>query len=280
MAMSCVRLGSWWLSAVLYCSAPSSAYAHGDVHEQIEAVNKRLSRDPNNAALYHKRGELERAHGDRRAALRDYARAEALDSELHVVHLSRGRVLLESGDAKAAVASLSTFLDLHPRHAGALLLRARALTKLELHDAAERDFDAAVGLTEDPTPDLFLERAANLTHGGRREQALITLEAALSRVGAIVTLSQGALELEIALGRYDAALARLDVMLSTAPRPERLLAQKADVLDRAGGRNDEARTAREQALAAIARLPEQKRSLMPVRTLESELRAAMLPTPP
>src|SRR5262245_38378375 len=90
------------------------AGAHGDLHEQINAVTKQIDADPSNAVLYHKRGELERAHGDYTAAFADYDRAEKLDPELDVVQFSRGRSLLESNRADEAVISLSKFLALHP----------------------------------------------------------------------------------------------------------------------------------------------------------------------
>jgi tetratricopeptide (TPR) repeat protein len=258
------------LAAALAGSA--RAHAHGDLHDQIDAVSARLREHPNDAALFHKRGELHRAHGEHAAALADYARAERLDPGLTVVHLSRGRTLLEAGRAARAVASLSRFLAAQPDHEQALLLRARAQTKLGRRIPAEHDFAALFARVADPIPDLFLERAANLAAGGRREHALSVVEEGLRRLGSLVVLEDAALELEQTLGRFDAAIARIDRLLATAARKESLLARKAEILDRSGNAAKAAET-RRAALAALTALPQSKRQVPAMQKLARELRA-------
>jgi tetratricopeptide (TPR) repeat protein len=249
------------------------AWAHGDLDDQIAAVSKQIDANPNNAVLYHQRGELERAHGDYTAAFADYDRAEQLDPELDIVQLSRGRSLLESNHADEAAVSLSKFLALHPGHYQALLLRARAYTRLARHEDAERDFGAALVAMTDPSPEVYLERAQNLLKAGQREDALKALDQAIRNVGQVVSLEQAALDVELELGRTDAALARIDSMLARSSRRETLLAKKAAVLEKAG-RSSEARLAREEALAAIAHLPQSKRG-GPTKRLQKQLVAAL-----
>jgi tetratricopeptide (TPR) repeat protein len=256
-------------------AAAPHALAHGDLHHQIEDVSAELRRHPRDAALYHKRGELQRAHHDYKAALADYARAERLDPRLHVVHLSRGRTLLESGKPERAQRALTVFLAQEPEHAEALLLRARAFAQLGRTAEAEADFAHTLARMADPLPDLFLERAANLAAAGRTGEALAALESGMARLGALVTLEEAALDLELADARYDAALARIDRMLQAAPIKAFLLARKALVLDRAG-RAEAAAAARLEARAAIAALPEGKRHQPRTRELEQQLNDAEL----
>src|SRR5688572_938549 len=87
-----------------------SLLAHGDLHDQITQITKQLEGEPKNALLYHKRGELHRAHGDFSKALADYATAEKLDPKLDVLFLSRGRALSESEDFAASLKALDHFL--------------------------------------------------------------------------------------------------------------------------------------------------------------------------
>lgn len=257
-------LCSGWLA----CAAP--ARAHGDLHDQIESLTAALREDPNSAELYHKRGELERAHGDHAAALADYRRAQRLDPALHVVRLSRGRTLLESGKAHAAERALAAFLQRSGEHAAARLLHARALASLGRRAEAEAAYARALAQVADPLPDLFLERARNLALGGKAAAALAVLEDGLRRLGPLVTLQDAALVLELDLGRLDAALARLEAMLATAPRKEALLARKAAILERAG-RREQAGAVRAQALAALDALPPPKRALAATQKLRAEL---------
>lgn len=249
--------------------------AHGDLHEQIHQLSEKLRSQPNDAELWHKRGELYRAHGDHKHALADYTRAERLNPALHVVHLSRGRTLLEAGRLGGAEESLSHFLQLIPGHTEALLLRARVRVQLRRHDQAEQDYAVALAGSGDPLPDLYIERANNLVQLKRIDDALSVLEDGKKRLGALVTLDDTALSIELSAARYANALKRVDAMLAQAPRGEHLLARKAQILELAGDR-EAARNARESALALIAALPEAKQKIASTQRLKRELEAGLL----
>jgi tetratricopeptide (TPR) repeat protein len=259
---------------LLLSAVPLRAAAHGDLHQQIVALTAKLREQPANALLYHKRGELHRAHGEYRAAFADYERAEKLDPELHVVHLSRGRALAETRRFAEAKQSLTRFLQVQPEHAEAHLLRGRAHASLGEREQAEADFQRTIAETSEPTPDQFVERAENLDAAGRPADALRVLEEGLQKLPGLVVLQLAAMELELKLMRFDAALSRVNGLLAQAPRKEALQAQKADILERAG-RGQDARVAREEALATIAGLPDAKRKLVSTKTLEQELRNAL-----
>jgi len=249
------------------------AAAHGDLHYQIQRLTRQLRKTPS-AELYHKRGELHRAHGEYRQALQDYAQAERMDPALHVVRLSRGRALLESGDVPGAQRALDSYLQDHPDHAGARLLYARSLKQSGDYVRAEAQYERALTLTQDPTPDLFLERAANLEAAGDKPRALQVVDAGLARLGSLITLQDAALRLQCRSGDLDGALERIDTMLEGQARPETLLSRKADILDMAG-RHEAAVQVRRDALARIEKLTPAQRNLPAVRKLEVVLRTAL-----
>ncbi len=259
---------------LLSIANPRGALAHGDVHEQIEQISARLKQEPYDARLFHKRAELYRADGNYPAALRDYERAQRLDPNLEVVHLSRGRALLEAGRPEPARRALSRFLSAQPAHQEARLLRARAFVALHRRAEAEADFRSVLATSADPLPDVFLERAENLVQAREAASALAALEEGRRRLGDIVTLEHAALELEVTLGRFDAALSRVDRLLAQSARKEHLLARKADILARAG-RVAEAEQVRREALAALESLPGAKRELASTKQLEQELRVEL-----
>jgi predicted Zn-dependent protease len=269
-----MRAFTWVVAAWLACGGIAGEARAQSVPDAIAELGKRIAQEPNDATLYHRRGELQRAHGDYAAALADYDRAEQLDGKLDVVHLSRGRALLETSRPDQAVSELSKFIDGHAGHYQALLLRARAYTRLARHEDAERDFGAALVAMAAPSPDVYLERAQDLVKAGQREAALGVLDDAIRNVGQVISLEQAALDLELELGRTEAALARIEAMLARSSRREALLAKKAAVLDKAG-KKAEARLAREDALAAIEHLPQSKRALGPTKKLRKELVAAL-----
>lgn len=259
-----------WLIGLLCSVGALSVRAHGDLHLQIEALSAALKQTPHDATLWHKRGELYRAHHATARALADYARAEKLDPTLVVVQLSRGRVLYEAGRLRPAQRSLDQFLQHTPAHVEALLLRARVRARLGRREQAEQDFAAALALSPDPLPDLYLERAQNLAEARDVEAALRVLEQGKERLGPLATLDEAALALELKLSRHAAALRRIDAMLARVARQEHLLARKAAILDRAGDPT-QAREVRQRALAQIQALPEAKQRLASTQALSLEL---------
>ena len=63
---------------VLACGV---AFAHGALHEQIEALGKSIALAPRNPVLYVKRGELRRMHQEWTAAVSDFQQALAIDGK-------------------------------------------------------------------------------------------------------------------------------------------------------------------------------------------------------
>lgn len=252
--------------------------AHGPIHEQIRAVSRRIAREPANAGLYVKRGELHRAHRDWTSALADYDRALALDPGLDVVDLCRGLLLFEAGRSQSARPPLDRFLTRHPDHARARAARARVLVRLGEPLAAAEDFSHAIAQLPLPPPEYYIERARALVDAGRIDQAIQGLDVGLERLGNVITLQEQAIALELRAGRSDDALARLDRAWAGVARKETWLIRRADVL-RQASRSVEAREAYEKALGVIEALPPAQRTVRAILDLERRARAGLAALP-
>ena len=271
-----------WVVVPLAALTPP-ALAHPAIEVQVAALTKQIELDPGNATLYLRRGELHRVHRDWDTAMADYERAHSLDPELDIVHLSRGRMLLEAGWPKAAKVALDRFVSRRPDHVTARVTRARVLAKLGRYRAAAADFTRAIALIQSPhkpIPEYYLERARALAAAGpaHLDQALRGLDEGVERLGPLVTLQLYAIELELKAKRYDAALARLDRIAAGAARKERWLARRGEILAHAG-RHAEARAAWVQARTAIAALPPRRRGTRAVAELENRIRMALAHSP-
>jgi len=264
------------LSIITCCLLPAGVWAHGELDEQIAAVTKRIEKDPRNAALHLKRGQLHRMHREWDAAMADLDQAARLDPNLSVVDLARGRTLLEANWPIFAKLTLDRFLAKQPTHADGLVTHARVLVKLNQPVAAAEDFTRAIASRSEPEPYLFIERAQALASAGddKIDEALRSLEEGVKKLGPLVTLQLPAIELELKKERYDAALARLDTIAAQSPRKETWLARRADILALAG-RPSEARAAQTAALAAIASLPPSRRQDQATSDLEARLRTEL-----
>jgi len=202
------------------------ASAHLDPELQIADVTRRLQREPGNAVLYLKRGDLHRSLRRWDLALSDYDRTAALNPTLAVVDLARGKTLLEAGRAEHARLALDRFLGRQPGHPEGLVARAQAQASLGHFQSALDDYNQALLRHPAPRPEYYLERAKLQPPGA----ALRGLDQGIARLGPVVTLELAAIDLDLELRNYDSAVARVDRIAAQAARQDHWLARRAEIL--------------------------------------------------
>lgn len=250
----------WFLGALSLCIGVV-AHGHADLEAQIGRLGDDLKKDPKNAALYLRRGELYRYHEEWTKAAKDCDQAQKLDPALAEVELARGKAFYGQGQMAKAVECLDRFLKRQPKEPEGYLFRGRALNRLGRNADAARDFGEVIALVPEPAPEYFIERAraqAGPGGGGARE-AIRGLDAGIAKLGAPITLETEALELELSVRNYPAALARVERILAASPRKESWLHRKGEILELAG-KPAEARSAYQEASKALQALPERIRS--------------------
>ena len=256
--------------------ALAAAFAHGDLHEAIDAVSQVIAESPGDAALYLRRAELHRMHADWPAAEADYAQARKLQPDMEVVTFGLAQMRLAQGREKDAVKLLDDFLVKRPEHPGGRALRAGILEKRG--DWKKADADLAAAVASSPEPHYASARAQLLERHGRADAAARCLDEASRAHGRVPVLEQQALEIEERAGLTDAAARRLDDLIAREPRPDIWLARKARLLEKAG-RAEEARAAWRLAGAAFEKVPADKRASKVNRKLAAEIEAARAAAP-
>lgn len=96
----------------------------------------------------------------------------------------------------------------------------------------------------------------------------------IRQLGPLVLLELPALELDVQLKRYDAALQRVDVLAAHSPRQEEWLRRRGEILELAG-RPAEARAAWAAAWAALETLPPHRRQVPAAEQLAATIQAAL-----
>jgi tetratricopeptide (TPR) repeat protein len=248
------------------------ASAHDGLAERIAALSAQITQSPSSPSLLVKRAELYRENRQWSEALADLDRAERIDSTIALVNLVRAHVHLARKNWPGAADAATRFISRQPDHADARVVRARAYVRLGRRQEATADFTSALAVR--PQPDLYIERAKALEGPGRDAlgQALRSLDEGLARLGPIVTLELEAIDLELRLNRYDAALARLDGIIARAPRKDAWLARRGAILERAG-RPEEARAAYQAAFDLLSSHSERIQQTRTSMTLAAGLRA-------
>jgi len=264
------RLVNATVVAVAVLLAPAPVLAHGAFDARVAALSARIEEQPS-ADRYLERSVLYRGHGDLAAALADLEQAERLDPTRTDLGLHRGRLALAAGRPEQAVAPLQDLLAEAPDHPEANLALARALAELGRSRNAAAHYTRAIEAAPVGIPSHYLERADVLLAAGEPQVALNGLDEGLGRLGPVVALASRAIEIELAQGRVDAALVRLDRLASHASRQETWLARRAEILEDSG-RREEARVAYAGALVEIERLPARRRATPAMAQLESRAR--------
>jgi predicted Zn-dependent protease len=236
-------------------------------------MSARILREPDNAALYLRRGELYRVHREWDAAQADYARAARLDPAMAAVDLCRGLAMSEARRYEAAQEALERFLTRDSENADGHAALARVLTLRGKAKLAAGHFTRAI--ERSPRPEYFLERARALATGepGDLDEALRGLDSGIEALGPLVSLQVPAIEIELARNNADGALARLETILAPAERKEVWLGRRGAILD-AAGRCEQAREAFAAALEALERSFASARGTA-AGAFESRLRAAI-----
>lgn len=261
-------------AVLLFLAMSATLWAHGGLHDAIEHVTAQIAETPNDAWLYFQRGELHRMHQDWGNAAADYDRAATVDPQLAIVDLGRGEMLRAQQQWPAAREALDRFIRRAASDPNGYAARARVWSDLGQPESAAEDYASAIDRSPHPSPELYVAWARARAAAGRTEDALNALAAGMSRLGQAVTLVVPAIDFEVALGRADDALARLDAFTQTQARKERWLLRRGEILEQAG-RRPAAQNAYHAARTALRALPDGRRLTGRMQKLSDDLEKAI-----
>jgi predicted Zn-dependent protease len=247
--------------------------SHDDPAEDLVRLDAEISARPDDLALRLRRGEILLEHGNPGFAVVDARRVLVSAPDAVPARSLLARSLLAHGDYAEALTVAQVVLAAEAGHLPMLLVRARCLVALGQAVEALPAFDLVLVGQGGDDPDAWLERARCAAEAGLADEALSGLARGMRRIGAAIALEREALAIELASGREPAALTRLE-RLGDLPGGWQWLAQRGDLLDHLG-RNEEARAEWGRALKALTALPECRRGLPIIATLEQQIRTRL-----
>ena len=251
-----------------------SVSGHGGFHERIAELRADLKKTPSDPLLHFELGNLHGQHGDLQLSLQNLARVDELAPGKYLTDLLRGQAYLAADEFPKAKEALNRQVASHPESGRTWLLRARANQKPGQNAESVADYRQALKRTASPEPDLVQEVAGALAAHGHKEEAAQVLAAGIEKLGKIPSLVLRALDLEIEMKNFDAALQRIEQAQQGAPRREPWMARRADVLAKAG-RVDESRAAWKALLEHLESLPERERTSRAMTRIATEAREAL-----
>jgi tetratricopeptide (TPR) repeat protein len=256
------------------CSVP--ALAHGPGAEVIKEITEQLAEQGDSVLLYVKRAHIYQDNQHWQEAMADFNKAAQLEPENAEFDLARAQLCYDATEFVRSLDFINLYLLRHENTATASLIAAQSYRALKQYQQAAEFYELALHghSVQDgtPSPEWYVEYADTLVKTGDKQQALQVLEQGIEQLGAISVFQVEAAELEVYLGLYDAALKRIDQLLSQSQRKDIWLSRRADILSSAG-REKEAQQTYEQAYAALQNLPERLQNLQVSRELENTLLA-------
>lgn len=250
------------LGLVLPIALPHDPVLH------IRDLTAEIRRTPSIARLYLARARYRLLEEQLVEARRDLEQATRLDPALAGLDWTTARVHYAARRYEQALASATAAAAREPGHGAAHRLCGRALMRLGQHDKAARAFAIARKYLRPTRPEYFFEHASALAACGRIDAALGVLDAGCRELGPLVSLATKAIELELARGNAASAVRRIARLLQSVDRKEPWLVWSAEILHKAG-RRDQAGVHARAALAEIDSLPRRLRARPATRNLRA-----------
>lgn len=266
----CGRVAVLALSTLLPVVSP----AHEDLLLRISLLTERLRTNGPSAEVIFQRAEIYRLHQDWELSLRDYDTAAPGLTNAAELDLGRAMALVGWGKLTEARSVFDRVLQFNPTNTLALIERARVLAQLNEPALAVTDYSHAIQNQPNPRAGDYLERAQLQAAVSGPTVALKGLDEGLARLGWTLTLQLLAVDYEVACGNYNAALARLETIITRSARRENWLVRKGEILRKAGQLAD-ARMAFDSALEGINSLPPRLAASEKMTALRGEIEAGL-----
>jgi tetratricopeptide (TPR) repeat protein len=251
-----------------------SVYAHGDLHEQIERITKKIEQDPGNVQLYLERGQLYLSHKEEKNAIADFDKVISLDDEMFAAYLLKSQAYLSLKDYDKAMKWVNIFLSFQPKYFDAFHTRAQIHLLKDEYEAAAMDFDKVIQYSKYDRPLQFIEAADAWSDAGKSDLAVDRLQTGIERMGFLITFYDRLVKEYYLMNDYQSALNTINTILNKLPTNEKWMLEKGktEVLL---GRKEDARRSFETTLYLIGKLPPNLKNTKAMVKIKNEALAAL-----
>lgn len=236
---------------------PFPLIAHPDPRHTLEHLEEHLAESPDDAELLREKAGLLLATGQPDLARPVVDRLLALAPGVPENLLLDARVCLAKNDPSASTKA-SALTASHPKFAPGWNLLARVERIKGRRDEAITAKRRYLELARKPAPGDVLTCATWIAEAGDTDSAITILDQGLAKLGVLTGLHQKAIDLELVLGRHDAALRRVDALAARFRPSVELSLRRAEILEKAG-RPAQAAAACDDALALLDSLPAKRK---------------------
>lgn len=197
-----------------------SANAHGDLHERINKLTVQIQDQPNNPALYLKRGQLYYQHQEYDSAEKDYLKAQQLAPDSVEVFYWKALLYLDMQRTTDGIKAAEACLKQRPNDVLTLRTYAKLLQQANRPVDAIGPLQQVIALADETLPENYLELSTVLANLGNDSLAIVCLQQGIADMGEVFTLKSALLHLYKKAGMFTEAIAEYTSMANKSARKE------------------------------------------------------------
>lgn len=198
----------------------ATVWAHGDLHERINNVTEEIKEDPENPALYFKRGQLYFHHEEYDNALADYDKAIELGLNNDEIDYWKARLYLATDETDQGIEVVTRYLATHPDDVNATRIYAKLALAAGDTETAIIQFEQVLSLANTTLPENYMELVAVLRQTNNPDKALYWLEQGAHALGQLYVFDAEMIAIYEEMGQYTEVIAVYERLAEARNRKE------------------------------------------------------------
>jgi predicted Zn-dependent protease len=259
----------------------SETFAHGDIHHRIEGLGKQLAKSPEDTTLLIERGRLYIDAHQNRQAKRDFNKTLKLTPQNTAVYYYLAQANVDAKENSEALKNIDIFLQQEnqdaPRARG-LALRGDILRVSGKPAEAANAYAESLQLKKtEALPDDYVRLADTYLEAdaSNTTQALQVLDQGITQLGNLQALQQRAIDIELQSNQPQAAVKRIDQLISQNKPSPYLLLEKGKIL-KSMGELPKANETFKTAVAVIDEMSPIRRNTPAIQNVQADIAVQMV----
>ena len=212
------------------CIASQAAFAHGDLDKRIKKASKEIKENPNDPALYLKRGALYFQHEEYKKSIADYKMCVKLDMDANLLDFRFAQSYEKKNAHKKALRHLDEILKTEPEHVKAWRLKGLVLYKEKKFCDAATCYENVLAFAKESFTENYLDASKAWEHCKQKTQAQNATEViqrGLQNLGALTVFYQRLVYLYQKEKDFESALDFQNKIIASLKRKEHAFYKRA-----------------------------------------------------
>ncbi len=273
MPLSSITLPRIFLLLLALYVSPQMVFAHGDLDKRIKKASKEIKENPNDPALYLKRGELYFQHEEYKKSIDDYKMCVKLDMDSNLLNFRFAQSYEKKNAHKKALRHLDKILKTESEHVKAWRLKGLVLYKEKKFCDAATCYENVLTFAKESFTENYLDASKAWEHckkKGQAQNATEVIQRGLENLGTLNVFYQRLVYLYQKEKNFTAALDFQNKIITSLKRKEHAFYKRA-LIHKDAENPTAAKEDLQMSLDLIAALPRRFRKTKAIIDLKNKV---------